>query len=434
LVINPIYLYICKIQKKVMLHPGSKGWINKYFDLVEKEHFQLVVERPTSIGIEHFLHLTFGRTGIVFGYPSRLLFANSLNSSKWTLDEKLKVLLLESHLFIYLLNHKKTETLKEDFINSLLQFYGNHNSYSITKIFTFFLKESPEEKLENILTKRLEIKLNLLDNKLWVNYLSNAFVYLDVILFYDTLKGKKRGKISNYNDLALNSLTAISIAAFSDGLVEDQEKSMFKIFLASANLPDRLREIAMSQFKNGATFDDFSALIQKNWLFKRFVLDISALTILAYSESVPEEKIFLTELCAFLDIPEKELDETLVMVGSFVLHNNKKVAFLKTSSSYEKMFSSLSRRWIKILGRNKDKLAIELKQSKELVSLIKKSAIKELTKEEKELVKTQFKDIIKSMPTLAIFMLPGGALLLPLVLKIIPDLIPSAFRDNEIES
>ena len=38
------------------------------------------------------------------------------------------------------------------------------------------------------------------------------------------------------------------------------------------------------------------------------------------------------------------------------------------------------------------------------------------------------------MPTLAIFMLPGGALLLPLVLKIIPDLIPSAFRDNEIES
>ena len=75
-----------------------------------------------------------------------------------------------------------------------------------------------------------------------------------------------------------------------------------------------------------------------------------------------------------------------------------------------------------------------MKQSKELVSLIKKSTTKELTKEEKELVKTQFKDIIKSMPTLAIFMLPGGALLLPLVLKIIPDLIPSAFRDNEIES
>ena len=31
------------------------------------------------------------------------------------------------------------------------------------------------------------------------------------------------------------------------------------------------------------------------------------------------------------------------------------------------------------------------------------------------------------------FLLPGGALLLPIVLKIIPDLIPSAFRDNELD-
>jgi hypothetical protein len=85
------------------------------------------------------------------------------------------------------------------------------------------------------------------------------------------------------------------------------------------------------------------------------------------------------------------------------------------------------------LGRNKDKLALEVKQSKELVYLIRKSTTKELTKEEKELVKSQFKDIVRSMPSLAIFMLPGGAFLLPLVLKIIPDLIPSAFRDNEVE-
>jgi hypothetical protein len=49
------------------------------------------------------------------------------------------------------------------------------------------------------------------------------------------------------------------------------------------------------------------------------------------------------------------------------------------------------------------------------------------------LVKEQFKDIVRSMPSLAIFMLPGGALLLPLVLKVIPDLVPSAFRDNKLE-
>ncbi|MNY51355.1 LETM1-like protein [compost metagenome] len=99
----------------------------------------------------------------------------------------------------------------------------------------------------------------------------------------------------------------------------------------------------------------------------------------------------------------------------------------------ELMLDSVSKRWIKILGRNKDKLAQEIKQSKELVFLIRKSASEELSKEEKEKVKTQFMDIVKSMPALAIFLLPGGALLLPIVLKIIPNLVPSAFKDNELE-
>jgi hypothetical protein len=48
-------------------------------------------------------------------------------------------------------------------------------------------------------------------------------------------------------------------------------------------------------------------------------------------------------------------------------------------------------------------------------------------------VKSQFKDILKSMPSLAIFMLPGGALLLPIILKLVPDLLPSAFKENDVE-
>ena len=416
-----------------MVSPGSKGWINKYFDLIEKEHFSLRLDCPADMEVDHFLHLTFAHSGIVFGYPTELIFATDLDDSKWTTEEKLKLLLFESHLLVYKTINKVEKVDKADFIRSMLFFYGKHNSYSITKIFTFFLKESEDEKLENILMKRVAIKTNLLDTQLWLNYLTNVFVYLDVILYSDFLKKKQESTFSNYTDLAMDSLTAISLSAFSSGFVEEQEKGLFKIFLASACLPEDKKETAMSQFRNGTYFSDFSENIQENWLFKRFLLDISSLTVLSNQKVISAEKIFLLELCEFLQIPRIELEETRVMVGTFVLNNNKQVSFLKSSSSYEKMFSSLSRRWIKVLGRNKDKLATELKQSKELIHLIKKSTSQELSKEEKELVKSQFMDIVKSMPSLAIFMLPGGALLLPLVLKIIPDLIPSAFRENEID-
>ena len=82
------------------------------------------------------------------------------------------------------------------------------------------------------------------------------------------------------------------------------------------------------------------------------------------------------------------------------------------------------------LHRNKLRLAQELKQSKEAVFLIKKGTHSSLTEEEKEKVKIQLLDICKAIPALAVFLLPGGALLLPLLIKLIPDILPSAFQEN----
>jgi len=83
-----------------------------------------------------------------------------------------------------------------------------------------------------------------------------------------------------------------------------------------------------------------------------------------------------------------------------------------------------------LLRRNKQRLAKELQQSKEAMALIRKSTRTNLSDEEKEKIKDQLLDIFKAIPSFAIFMLPGGALLLPLVIKLIPDILPSSFRED----
>ncbi|CAA0140807.1 LETM1 domain-containing protein [Tenacibaculum maritimum] len=83
-----------------------------------------------------------------------------------------------------------------------------------------------------------------------------------------------------------------------------------------------------------------------------------------------------------------------------------------------------------LLTRNKKRLAKELDESKELVVLLKKSMETNLSIEEKEKVKEQLLDICKAIPAFTIFMLPGGALLLPLLVKVIPTILPSAFRED----
>jgi len=87
----------------------------------------------------------------------------------------------------------------------------------------------------------------------------------------------------------------------------------------------------------------------------------------------------------------------------------------------------------KLIKRNSRLLQLELSESKEPMKLISQSTVRDLDRNEQKQLQKQLLDIFKTIPSLAIFMLPGGALLLPLVIKFIPKLLPSAFDDNRIE-
>ncbi len=416
-----------------MLSPGAKGWINKFFDLVENKTIKGYRNKHAIRSDEHFLLLLFGRSGLIFGQPTRYIFANKIDDSKWTPSEKLKFLLFEAHLLVYQQNHKIQHVDKDAFIQSLLLFYEKHAAKNPLNVVNLMLKESDSEKVERILAKRIDIKLNLLSNKWWVSSLHNVFVYLNVVLYHRFLHENDDDALDLYSEYAFNALTSMAMAAYADGILDEKEKSIFDVFLASANLRDDFKTKAIKQIKKGATFEDFTSAAAENWFLKRFVLDLSILTIFSGHEPSEKEIGFLTSLANHFDIPEAEFDEHMVIIENFVLDNHTKIPYLASTTSYERVYSSLSSRWGKVIMRNKDKLAAELKESKQLVGLIKKSATEELSKEEKEMVKTQFMDIVKSVPALAIFMLPGGAVLLPIVLKLLPDLVPSAFKENEVD-
>lgn len=83
-----------------------------------------------------------------------------------------------------------------------------------------------------------------------------------------------------------------------------------------------------------------------------------------------------------------------------------------------------------LLVKNKGRVIKELHESRELIFLLRTSTSRKLTLEEKAKVKEQLLDICKSIPAFTVFMLPGGALLLPLLIKLIPKMLPSAFRED----
>jgi hypothetical protein len=168
-------------------------------------------------------------------------------------------------------------------------------------------------------------------------------------------------------------------------------------------------------------------------LFRKYLFELAIFSMLSDTEFSSRERKVLNEISNELNLNTREINDSYDIVEGFTVEHEEVVTKLKSQGNYERIFNRLSSKWSKLLLRNKDKLITELKESNELVALVKKSMQEPLNDEEKAKVKSQFFDIVKSVPALAIFILPGGAFLLPFVLKILPDLVPSAFRDNEVD-
>ena len=80
-------------------------------------------------------------------------------------------------------------------------------------------------------------------------------------------------------------------------------------------------------------------------------------------------------------------------------------------------------------------MAKELANNGDLVLLLTHSTHRSLDAKEKKKMKKQLLEICKTIPSLTIFLLPGGSLLLPILIKFIPKLLPSTFNENlEIET
>ncbi|MFQ5632060.1 MAG: LETM1 domain-containing protein [bacterium] len=87
----------------------------------------------------------------------------------------------------------------------------------------------------------------------------------------------------------------------------------------------------------------------------------------------------------------------------------------------------------KTVLENRDKVYLEIRETRDLYDLLLKlSNGKQLTDAEKAAAKSQLLDICKTIPALAIFVLPFGSILLAVLIKFLPfNILPTAFNESE---
>ena len=396
------------------MNPSTSGWIHKFINEFSKRF--LIDNYSSSIVFYERLK----NTGFIYGVSVNTLLDEPISHLKLTKDEFTKVNLFHALWFTFF-SEKPNGTHKEA-IDSMLSFYRSIERGKRSFLQKLSFASNPSENLEKIISARLHETNNMLKKDASM-LLTHALLYVDVLAFAYFLKKPDGLKI--YLDVLEKTLIEHSIRALQSKKEKNKYDNLVIELVTSSSEFMAATRLSISNVENVTG--------SMGPLEKQFILDICCLAVWDDRELDENELEFLKGLSNRLKYSEEYHKKSIDSLMHFSEVNAQKIQLFEYSHPV-KQFYKQSTEMVKLLIlRNKKRLLIELNESGELLVLLGQSSQRDLTSEEKGKVKEQLLDIFKTIPSLTIFLIPGGTLLLPLFVKLIPKLLPSAFRENRVD-
>ena len=394
------------------MNPSGAGWIDKFDSVISEQLNTYADFRDLYNGLK--------KTGFVYGINIKIpRFIDP--EHELSEDEKAKINLLTALYFTYKVEVKRIDF--DHFLDKVLMFYKDLEMDHISFLGKLFTGSKKSAQLEKLIDSRVYLEDNVI-SKTFNSIITNSLLFIDVLLFKRYLKNPKgiRHHAYHLEYLAIN----ITYHALSSKEKNKNDEKLAQLFASSLTFIDSTAESFDGSYREKLVNN------QSIWENK-YLFDVACLTVWEDKSLEFQESKFIFGIGKDLEFENKQIARSLEEVTSFFEKNSETIPFLKDTNLALQFYDSMSKIVNKLIIRNSKRLQKELSESKELVALISKSAVKDLTPEEKKKVQNQLLDIFKSIPSLAIFMLPGGAVLLPIFIKLIPKLLPSSFDDNRVE-
>ena len=395
-----------------MINPSVPGWIDKFFSEQKISEMELVTESDS-------FYDTLRKTGFIYGHIISLDTKSAIPIKGWFKEEVSKVALFNSLLGVYVLTKQRLNW--NEFIVETVSFYNEMHPEEFNLLKKILPKNSPSLTLEKFIDERVQTNENII-SKNFSHLVTNALLFIDVLAFrqyliHGTIPEKYLKKIEetivNIVTLALKIKTNKS--QYDDLLIKLFEASIrYSKFSKNANLS--LETLQLDYFTNE--------------LEKKYLIDIAGMAL--WNDGILEnnEAYFLYQLAETLSVSDEFVKQSINDTNNFIFKHKKEIPYFNYSNPVKHFYDQTTQSVVTLIARNRTRLVKEIVQSKELMILLAYSTSRDLDEKEKKKIKKQLLDICKTIPSLTIFLLPGGSLLLPILIKFIPTLLPSAFNEN----
>jgi hypothetical protein len=389
-----------------MINPSANGWINKFF-IENKSNYN-----NYNNDLLAFYH-DVRTSGFIYGHVIRINLINPIDTKDLSSDEITKLALLNSLFSIFKIITKSDD--EKDFVEKAIDFY----TFLHQKGSLLFSKSKPN--LEECIATRIQTNENIFARN-FSHIITNALLFMDILAFKKYLENFEN-PVNYLKKVEESTIVLVSNALSVKENPSQYDNLLVKLFENSLRYTKFYRkELEVSDFEQ---FEKFDSIIEKLYL-----LDLATMAMWSDEKLTTIEKDYLLTLCAELKISENEYVISLQNIDTYIKQYRNEIPYFNYSNPVKHFYEQSNKTVTKLITRNGKRLTKEIVESKELVRLLAKSTTTDLDKEEKKKVKKQLLDICKTIPSLTIFLLPGGGILLPILIKYIPKLLPSAFNEN----
>ena len=395
-----------------MINPSASGWIDKFF--IEQKFSKDTVSKTTDI-----FYQKVRDTGFIYGHIIAFETATTIQTKGWFKEEISKVALLNTLYHVFCLTNE--DISPENFIKQGNAFYNQMNPQGFNLFKKILPKNSPALTLEKIIDERVQTNDSII-SKSFSHLVTNALLFIDVLAFRQYLiHGEIPEKyLKKIEETVVNIVT---LALKIKSRKSQYDDLLIKLFEASIRY-SKFSKVSVQSLET-LHLDYFT-----NELEKYYLIDIAGMALWSDGKVENDERYFLHSLAEIVLVPDSFVDESINSTNEFITKHKKEIPYFNYSNPVKHFYDQTTQSVVTLIGRNKNRLIKEIVQSKELMVLLAYSTRRDLDEKEKKKVKKQLLEICKTIPSLTIFLLPGGSLLLPILIKFIPTLLPSAFNEN----
>ena len=395
-----------------MINPSASGWIDKFF--IEQKISEKTVSKTTDT-----FYQKVRETGFIYGHIITFDTVNTIETKGWFKEEISKVALLNTLYGVFCLTND--EISSENFIKQTVTFYNQMNPQGFNLFKKILPKNSLSLTLEKIIDERVQTNDSII-SKNFSHLVTNALLFIDVLAFRQYLiHGEIPEKYLKKIEETIVNIVTLALKIKSKKSQYDD--LLIKLFEASIRY-SKFSRISVQSLET-LQLDYFT-----NELEQYYLIDIAGMALWSDGKIENNEAYFLHSLAETVSVSDDFVKQSIDSTDAFITKHKKEIPYFNYSNPVKHFYDQTTQSVVTLISRNKNRLIKEIVQSKELMVLLAYSTRRDLDEKEKKKVKKQLLEICKTVPSLTIFLLPGGSLLLPILIKFIPTLLPSAFNEN----